>query len=43
MPVVVCGSGDMARAHRADEHVELGELRAAVALLDALVDGLCEA
>lgn len=43
VPVVVCGPGDMARAHRADEYIELGELRACLELLDGLVDRLCEA
>lgn len=42
VPVVVCGPGDMARAHRADEYIELSELRAGVEMLDRLVDGLCE-
>lgn len=41
VPVVVCGPGDMARAHRADEYIEAGELAAAERLLDRLVDGLC--
>ncbi|MGH2876058.1 MAG: acetylornithine deacetylase [Solirubrobacteraceae bacterium] len=43
VPVVVCGPGDMARAHRADEYVEAGELAAAERLLDRIVDGLCAA
>ncbi|MGH2889053.1 MAG: peptidase dimerization domain-containing protein, partial [Solirubrobacteraceae bacterium] len=43
VPVVVCGPGDMARAHRADEYVETGELAAAERLLDRVVDGLCAA
>lgn len=43
VPVVVCGPGDMARAHRADEYVETGELAAAERVLDRIVDGLCDA
>ncbi|HLH65289.1 MAG TPA: acetylornithine deacetylase [Solirubrobacteraceae bacterium] len=42
-PVAVCGPGDMGRAHRPDEYIEVGELVAAVAMLDSLVDALCEA
>ena len=40
--VIVCGPGDMARAHRADEYIELGELAAAQRFLDGMVDRLCE-
>lgn len=42
VPVVVCGPGDMARAHRPDEYIKVGELGAAMALLQTLVDGLCQ-
>ncbi|MGH2856070.1 MAG: acetylornithine deacetylase [Solirubrobacteraceae bacterium] len=43
VPVVVCGPGDMARAHRADEYIETGELAAAERWLDGLADRLCVA
>lgn len=42
VPVIVCGPGDMARAHRADEYIDVGELRAAERFLDRVVDRLCE-
>lgn len=37
---VVCGPGDIAQAHRADEFVELGQLGACEAFVDRLVDHL---
>jgi len=41
VPVVVCGPGDMGRAHRPDEYITVNELRSAVSMLDTLIDGLC--
>ncbi|HET8977048.1 MAG TPA: acetylornithine deacetylase [Solirubrobacteraceae bacterium] len=39
--VVVCGPGDMAQAHRADEFIEADQLDGAVAFLGRLVRGYC--
>jgi acetylornithine deacetylase len=41
IPTIICGPGDMARAHRADEYIELEELQAGERWLDRVVDGLC--
>src|SRR5579859_7373318 len=41
VPTVVCGPGDMARAHRADEYIELDELAAVDGFLTGIVDWLC--
>jgi acetylornithine deacetylase len=40
-PILICGPGDMARAHRADEYIELGELEEAELMLRGVVDSLC--
>lgn len=40
LPVVLCGPGDIARAHKADEYVTLDELAAGEAVLRRLVEGL---
>ncbi len=42
VPVVVCGPGDMAQAHRADEYIELAQLQAAQRLVREVVDRLRE-
>jgi acetylornithine deacetylase len=42
VPTFVCGPGDMARAHRADEYIELDELAAVNRFLTGLVDWLCQ-
>jgi acetylornithine deacetylase len=42
VPTFVCGPGDMARAHRADEYIELDELAAVNGFLTAIVDWLCQ-
>lgn len=39
VPVVVCGPGSIARAHKADEFIEVAELERALALLRAVVTG----
>lgn len=41
VPTIICGPGDMARAHRADEYIELDELQAAERWLARVVDRLC--
>ncbi|MBB3996709.1 acetylornithine deacetylase [Aureimonas pseudogalii] len=38
---IICGPGDIARAHKADEYIEAGELAAAVALVEAFGERLC--
>jgi acetylornithine deacetylase len=40
IPVVVCGPGSMQRAHRADEYVEVEQLRGGQALVEALAGEL---
>lgn len=40
IPSIICGPGDIARAHKADEYIETGELAACAAMLDALGDRL---
>jgi acetylornithine deacetylase len=40
VPCVICGPGDMARGHRADEYLERAELAAAVSFLGRVVDDL---
>ena len=42
VPTFVCGPGDMARAHRADEFIELDELAAVAGFLAGIVDWLCQ-
>ena len=42
VPTFVCGPGDMARAHRADEFIELDELAAVDGFLTGIVDWLCQ-
>jgi len=42
VPVVVCGPGSMAQAHRPDEYVEADQVTRAEALLRGLVDTLAE-
>jgi acetylornithine deacetylase len=42
VPVVVCGPGNMAQAHRADEYLEAEQLGRAEELLRRLVDSLAE-
>lgn len=39
---VVCGPGDIAQAHQADEYIELAELEAGWRFMEALVAGLAE-
>lgn len=41
LPTLVCGPGDMARAHRADEYIEVGELESAQRYLDGIIGWLC--
>lgn len=40
VPVLVCGPGDISRAHRADEYITLGELSECDAFLARVVDAL---
>ena len=40
-PVMICGPGDIAVAHRPDEYVSLEQLRACAAFLPRLVDEVC--
>jgi acetylornithine deacetylase len=40
IPVVVCGPGDMAQAHRADESIGIDELRAGQAFVERLLGDL---
>ena len=42
MSVVICGPGDIAQAHQADEFVEVSQLKACEALLDRLAEWLCQ-
>ena len=37
VPAIICGPGDIARAHRADEYVETGEIAACMGLLAGIV------
>jgi acetylornithine deacetylase len=39
---VVCGPGDIAQAHQADEFIELSEFLAGETFMARLVDGLCQ-
>lgn len=41
IPTVVCGPGDMAQGHKADEFVAISQLAACDAMLDNLLDHLC--
>ncbi|HEY0275036.1 MAG TPA: acetylornithine deacetylase [Paenirhodobacter sp.] len=38
---VVCGPGDISRAHKADEYIEIAELAAGMAFVERLADDLC--
>lgn len=42
IPTIVCGPGDIAQAHTADEYVELSQIARCEAVLHALVDGIGE-
>ena len=39
-PAAICGPGDIAQAHAADEYVSLEQLEACVAFLDGLAQEL---
>lgn len=41
LPVVVCGPGDIADAHRADERVELDQLDRCAVVIDELITACC--
>ena len=41
VPVVICGPGDIAVAHRPDEHVSREQLMACLGFLRGLVDAVC--
>ena len=41
LPVVVCGPGDIADAHRADEHVTLDQLDRCAIVIDELIAACC--
>ena len=41
IPVVVCGPGSMAQAHKADEYVALEQLEASRAMIRRLAEALC--
>jgi len=41
LPVIVCGPGNIDRAHKADEYVTIGELAACDAFLDNMIETLC--
>jgi acetylornithine deacetylase len=41
-PAVICGPGDIAQAHAADEYVSLAQLEACMAFLEGLADKLSE-
>jgi acetylornithine deacetylase len=41
IPTVVCGPGDIAQAHTADEYVELSQIARCEAVLQELVDRMC--
>ena len=36
VPAIICGPGDIARAHRPDEHIETGELAACLRMIERL-------
>jgi acetylornithine deacetylase len=38
VPSVICGPGDIAQAHRANEYVELGQLARCEAFMDRIVE-----
>ncbi|WP_018237527.1 acetylornithine deacetylase [Ensifer sp. BR816] len=38
---IICGPGDIARAHRADEYIEIGELAVCRTMIEALGQRLC--
>ena len=40
MPAIICGPGDIGRAHKANEYIELAELTACVRMIEALGDRL---
>lgn len=40
-PVVICGPGDIAVAHRPDEQISTEQLEACLAFLPAMIDALC--
>ena len=42
IPTVVCGPGDIGRAHKADEWIGLDELAAADGMMERLADKLGE-
>ncbi|SFD55744.1 acetylornithine deacetylase [Roseivivax sediminis] len=42
VPAIVCGPGDIARAHRPEEYLRVDELEAATAMIRALGRGLAE-
>lgn len=42
IPAIVCGPGEIARAHRAEEHITRGELASAVRMIRALGRDLCQ-
>ena len=39
---VVCGPGDIAQAHQADEFIEISQLEAGEAFLDKVIESLCQ-
>lgn len=41
-PVLVCGPGSIAVAHKADEYVDASQLQACDRMLDGLVEFLCQ-
>ena len=41
IPVLVCGPGNMAQAHRADEYIEVDQLGRACDLLRSVIDDFC--
>jgi acetylornithine deacetylase len=41
VPSVVCGPGDLAQAHRPDEHVEIAQLTRTRVMVERLLDELC--
>ena len=42
VPTVVCGPGSMDQGHKADEYVEVSQIARCDAMLDALIDRLCD-
>ena len=40
MPAVICGPGNIAQAHAADEYVSIAQLEACMAFLAGLADQL---